>query len=176
MCASRLTYCFCTAGWCKRPCFHDLYLDCFNAKNVTLVDTEGKGVSNLTTRGVVAKGKEYPLDLLIFSTGFRTPARGSPAMKANMTVTGRGGRSLEEKWESEGVSTLHGVSIRGFPNFFVPGPLQAGATANQMFVLDQLSLHVAYIVAEASRTAGAETDRITIEPTEQAEQDWSMQM
>lgn len=143
---------------------------------MTLVDTKGKGVDKLTTGGVVADGKEYHLDLLIFATGFRTPVRGSPALKANMTVTGRGGRSLEEKWDSEGVSTLHGVSIRGFPNFFVPGPLQAGATANQMFVLDQLSLHVAYVIAEASKMAGARTEKITIEPTDQAEQDWSMQM
>ena len=28
---------------CKRPCFHDEYLDVFNQDNVTLVDTEGRG-------------------------------------------------------------------------------------------------------------------------------------
>ena len=34
--------------FCKRPCFHDDYLPTFNRPNVTLVDTDGKGVSRIT--------------------------------------------------------------------------------------------------------------------------------
>ncbi len=30
--------------FCKRPCFHDEYLDTFNRPNVTLVNTDGRGV------------------------------------------------------------------------------------------------------------------------------------
>src|SRR6185295_11717703 len=30
--------------FCKRPCFHDEYLGAFNRPNVTLVDTQGRGV------------------------------------------------------------------------------------------------------------------------------------
>ena len=30
--------------FCKRPCFHDSYLQTFNRPNVTLVDTHGQGV------------------------------------------------------------------------------------------------------------------------------------
>lgn len=29
--------------FCKRPCFHDQYLDTFNRPNVHLIDTQGKG-------------------------------------------------------------------------------------------------------------------------------------
>jgi len=39
--------------FCKRPCFHDQYLDTFNRPNVHLVDTQGKGVERITERGVV---------------------------------------------------------------------------------------------------------------------------
>ncbi|MCC6433861.1 MAG: NAD(P)/FAD-dependent oxidoreductase, partial [Acidimicrobiales bacterium] len=39
--------------FCKRPCFHDEYLPTFNRPNVTLVDTDGKGVERLTEDGVV---------------------------------------------------------------------------------------------------------------------------
>lgn len=46
-------------GWCKRPCFHDEYLQAFNSHNVTLVDTNGKGIDRLTPDGVIAVGKEY---------------------------------------------------------------------------------------------------------------------
>ena len=34
--------------FCKRPCFHDDYLDTFNRPNVHLVDTEGRGVERIT--------------------------------------------------------------------------------------------------------------------------------
>ena len=39
--------------FCKRPCFHDDYLATFNRPNVTLVDTEGRGVERMTPAGVV---------------------------------------------------------------------------------------------------------------------------
>ena len=165
-------------GWCKRPCFHDEYLPAFNQPNVTLVDTGGKGVDGITEHGVAFGASEYNIDLLIFSTGFRSPGIGSPAYKAGMTVIGRNGQSLEQKW-TEAVSTLHGVVSRGFPNLFWPGPIQAGATANQMFVLDQLSTHVAYILSESERKAQQEKAprrRFTIEPTAEAQEAWSMEI
>ena len=36
--------------FCKRPCFHDEYLQAFNRPNVALVDTDGRGVDAITTR------------------------------------------------------------------------------------------------------------------------------
>ena len=48
--------------FCKRPCFHDDYLQTFNRPNVTLVDTDGKGIDRITDRGVVANGIEYETD------------------------------------------------------------------------------------------------------------------
>ena len=56
--------------FCKRPCFHDEYLPTFNRPNVTLVDTDGQGVQQLTESGVVVDGKEYKVDCLVFATGF----------------------------------------------------------------------------------------------------------
>lgn len=69
-------------GWCKRPCFHDEYLQSFNRPNVTLVDTNGKGVDRVSERGVLVGSTEYNLDVLILGTGFRPPAIGSPAFRA----------------------------------------------------------------------------------------------
>ena len=56
--------------FCKRPCFHDEYLQSFNRPNVTLVDTDGRGVDRIAPDGVVAGGQEYAVDCLIFATGF----------------------------------------------------------------------------------------------------------
>lgn len=56
--------------FCKRPCFHDSYLPAFNSPSVTLVDTNGKGVEEITERGIVVDGVEYEVDCIVFSTGF----------------------------------------------------------------------------------------------------------
>lgn len=160
-------------SWCKRPCFHDDYLPCFNQPNVHLIDTDGKGVDKLTSTSLIANGTAYPLDFLIFSTGFRSPSVGSPAARAGVSITGRNGLSLDQKW-ADGVATLHGVCSRDFPNLFWPGPLQAGASANQMFVLDTLSEHVAFIVSAAQKEA--EGKKVVIEPTQAGEEEWSMRV
>ena len=58
--------------FCKRPTFHDEYLETFNRPNVHLVDTKGQGVDAITEKGVVVGGVEYELDCLIYATGFET--------------------------------------------------------------------------------------------------------
>ncbi|KAK5121567.1 hypothetical protein LTR85_004739 [Meristemomyces frigidus] len=158
-------------SWCKRPGFHDDYLSTFNRKNVTLVDTDGKGVERMTEKGIIANGTEYELDCLILSTGFRSPFLGTAA-RAGMTVQGCNGRSLDDKW-SQGVATLHGVCSHDFPNFFWPGPSQAALDGNYTHTADHLARHVAYIVTTA---LGRGSDDVVVEPTADAEEAWSMQV
>jgi hypothetical protein len=67
---------------------------------------------------------------------------------------------------------LHGVVSRGFANLVYPGPRPIGVCANQTYVLDQLSSHVAYIIFGATGRAGAGT-KVTIEPTGEAEDQWA---
>ena len=52
--------------FCKRPCFHDEYLPTFNRPNVTLVHTDGKGVDQITSEGIIFAGEEYKVDCIIF--------------------------------------------------------------------------------------------------------------
>merc|ERR1711959_724381 len=57
--------------FCKRPCFHDEYLQTFNRPNVSLVDmSQGGGAQAFTPKGLVANGLEYEMDCIIFATGF----------------------------------------------------------------------------------------------------------
>src|SRR5260370_701180 len=56
--------------FCKRPCFHDDYLEAFNRPNVRLVDTQGRGVERLTKHGIAVGGRQYRADCIIFATGF----------------------------------------------------------------------------------------------------------
>lgn len=129
--------------FCKRPCFHDEYLDTFNRPNVTLVDTKGRGVERVTPKGVVAGGTEYALDCLIYATGFEVGT--DYTRRAGYELYGRGGRTLTESWAG-GVRTLHGMHSRGFPNCFIMGNQQSGFTVNYPHMLDEQSRHIAYIV------------------------------
>ncbi|KAH8882310.1 pyridine nucleotide-disulfide oxidoreductase-like protein [Thozetella sp. PMI_491] len=157
--------------WCKRPTFSDLYLQAFNQPNVHLVDTDGKGVTAITKDGAVVGDKEYPLDVIILATGYRTPAEGggSPAVRAAIDISGRGGKSLHEKWETQGASTLHGVTSNSFPNLFFASPSQSAATGNFVMALEVTFAHVAHIIAEAERRAGA-GKRAIVEAAVEAEE------
>jgi cation diffusion facilitator CzcD-associated flavoprotein CzcO len=55
---------------CKRPCFHDEYLQAFNTPGVRLIDTDGKGVERITEKGVVVADVEYEVDCIIYASGF----------------------------------------------------------------------------------------------------------
>ncbi|WP_197041171.1 flavin-containing monooxygenase [Chondromyces apiculatus] len=149
---------------CKRPCFHDEYLDTFNRPNVQLVDTEGKGVERITPTGVVVNGKEYPVDCLIFASGFEVSTEYT--RRLGFDIHGRGGRSLRESW-ADGASTLHGMTTRGFPNLLLISTTQSGWAINLVHVLDELSQHAAYIIDRCVKK-GIEV----IEPTPQAQEQW----
>jgi cation diffusion facilitator CzcD-associated flavoprotein CzcO len=134
--------------FCKRPCFHDEYLQAFNQPNVTLVDTYGQGLERITERGAVVDGVEYELDCLIFATGFEVGT--DYPRRAGFQLTGKDGLTLTEKW-SDGVRTLHGMQVNGFPNCFVLGISQAGFTVNFPYLFDIQAQHAAWILAWALR-------------------------
>lgn len=111
---------------CKRPTFHDEFLPSFNLPHVTLVDTAPLGVSEINARGVVHDGVEYPVDVLIYATGFQWMATATFNM-----ITGRGGQTLRQKWTLEGVRTFLGLHSHGFPNMFImSGPQGGGGQFN----------------------------------------------
>jgi cyclohexanone monooxygenase len=129
---------------CKRPTFHDEYLPTFNKPNVHLVDTAPIGVSRINERGVVHDGVEYPLDVLVYATGFTWMATSTFNM-----VVGRGGRSLSEKWSTEGTKTFLGLHSNGFPNLFiVTGPQGGGGSFNFTDAIDSHGDYVVWMLSE----------------------------
>jgi cyclohexanone monooxygenase len=150
--------------FCKRPCFHDEYLDTFNRPNVHLIDTDGRGVEQVTENGVVVDGVEYELDCLIFATGFEVGT--SYTRRSGCDLTGVDGLTLSDKW-SDGVRTLHGIFSHGFPNCFIVSQTQGGFTANYPHMLDEVSTHIAHVLSEM-RAAG----QTRVEVTGPAEDLW----
>ncbi|MGZ5987246.1 MAG: flavin-containing monooxygenase, partial [Caulobacteraceae bacterium] len=147
--------------FCKRPCFHDEYLQTYNRPNVHLVDTRGKGVERLTETAVVANGQAYEVDCLIFATGFEVGT--AYTRRAGYDIVGRDGVTLSEHW-GEGLRTLHGLTTHGFPNCFFLGFTQTAITISVPQALTEQARHVAHIVSEVR-----ERGRAVVEPTAEAE-------
>ncbi len=150
---------------CKRPCFHDEYLQAFNRPGVKLIHTDGQGVSAITEKGVMANGTEYEVDCIIYASGFEVST--DYVARAGFDAVGRDGRTLSEYWGS-GMRTLHGLHINGFPNLFMVQPAQAANfIANVPHNIVDHADTIASVVA-AAEERGAQT----VEPTAEAEQAW----
>ena len=149
---------------CKRPCFHDEYLPAFNRPNVHLVDTDGKGVNEINERGVIVNGVEYPVDLLIFASGFEVTT--GYTHRLGFDPKGRNGVSLSEAW-AEGPATLHGVLSNGFPNMFMISTVQGAQATNFVHSITEAAQHVAFLIEQCVKG-----DIATIEPETAAQDNW----
>ncbi|KCZ98873.1 cyclododecanone monooxygenase [Hyphomonas polymorpha PS728] len=154
--------------FCKRPCFHDAYLNSFNRPNVTLVDTGGQGVERITEDSIIVDGIEYKIDCLVYATGFEVGT--DYTRRAGYDPVGKGGVTMKDHW-ADGMRSLHGLAVNNFPNMFLMGPGQAGFTANYPHLLDEQAEQIAYILSEVSaRQAG------TFEASPEGEAAWVQQI
>ena len=150
--------------FCKRPCFHDEYLKTYNLPNVHLVNTDGKGVDEITQKGIVVDGTEYEVDCIIFATGFEVGTDYS--RRAGYSITGVNGLTVSQKW-SNGLATFHGMHAHGFPNCFFFGPAQGGFTATYTYSLDENAIHLTHILSEVKKRGATR-----VETSQASEDDW----
>ncbi len=151
---------------CKRPTFNDEYLPTFNRPNVELIDvSDSKGVEKITKNGIVANGVEYQVDCIIFASGFEVTTE----MKRRIGIpvfNGIDGKSLYDHW-ANGFRTLHGITTSGFPNLYITGFIQGGATSNVSHLYEEQTNHIAYIISEAMKRNATK-----VELSVEAEQAW----
>ena len=150
---------------CKRPLFSDDFLQAFNRKNVSLIDTDGKGLEAITPDGIVVAGREIPVDCIIFATGFDVGA--TPEKVGGYELRGRKGLTLDAKWAG-GYRTVHGVLLHGFPNFYIiGGHIQGTKAFNFTHTLAMQAEHAVALIARCV----SESVR-TMEVTQEAEARW----
>lgn len=132
---------------CKRPLSSDEFYPAFNRDNVTLVDVSNHlGIERMTENGFVANGLEYPIDCMIFASGFEVTSDldrrwGIP------TFEGKEGLSIFDHW-SDGPRTLHGVTTCGFPNMAFIGYIQGGINSSVTEHFGRQGAHAAWIIAQ----------------------------
>ncbi|MDG2210644.1 MAG: NAD(P)/FAD-dependent oxidoreductase [Acidimicrobiales bacterium] len=150
---------------CKRPCFHDEYLQAYNEPGAHLVDTDGKGVERIDETGVWVNGTHYELDCLIFASGFEV---GTPqSRRSGFETFGKDGETLTDHWK-DGMQSLHGIHMHNFPNLFISSLAQGGnLLSNVTHNLVEAGTTIASIIAHA-----LEIDADEVEVTEEAEREW----
>ena len=146
---------------CKRPCFDNDYLPTYNLPTVHLVDTHGKGITEITEDGPVFEGKQYQVDVLIYATGFEVQKTG-----IYNAIKGEHGLDLNDKYK-DGIRTVVGIHSQGYPNMFIMGGYQASFQFNLTDMLQTQGDHIAACI-DYVRTNGYRT----IDPTHEAEEWW----
>jgi len=150
---------------CKRPCFHDEYLQAYNRPNTHLVDTDGQGVERITETAVVVDGAAYEVDCIIYASGFEVGTEFTH--RSGFEVTGRDGVTLSEYWGG-GMRSMHGIHVYGFPNAFVVSPTQgANLISNVPHNLTESGRTIATVVQHALAGGHAE-----VEVSKAAEDAW----
>ena len=150
---------------CKRPCFHDQYLQAFNEPGAHLIDTDGKGVERITEKGVVANGVEYEVDCIVYASGFEV---GTPLeRRTGFDPRGRGGVTLSQYW-ADGMRTKHGMHVHGFPNVFLVQATQAAnLISNYPHNLVDAAQTISRVVSHAEALGAAQ-----VEVSKEAEDAW----
>ena len=136
-----------------------------------LVDTDGKGVQSIAARSITVNDQEYPVDIIIWSTGYGNPLTESLAGKADIIVRGKDGKEMEKLNQTMDLKLLHGITGYGFPNLFLLSLGQAGVGVNQVQRIGDQATHFANMIAEAEKQVGKE-NKVIIEPTEEACDKW----
>lgn len=98
---------------------------------------------------------------------------GSPAVRTGIEIYGRGGKSLDDKWQNHGAATLHGVCSNGFPNLFFAPLSQSAQAANNVFTLDIGAEHITHIIEQAEARVGGDA---IVEVSSEAEEAWSLEI
>ena len=117
----------------KRPPIDTDYFETYNRPNVTLVDLRRAPISHISQAGICTTEAEYPVDIIVFATGF--DAMTGPMLR--MDIRGRGGIALKDAWEA-GPLTYLGLQVAGFPNLFtITGPGSPSVLCNMPVAIEQ---------------------------------------
>jgi len=142
----------------KRPPIDSFYFETFNRDNVALVDVRSDPIEAINAAGIITRsGKEYPLDIIVFATGF--DAMTGPLLRID--IRGRDGIALKDVWAA-GPRNYLGLQVSGFPNLFtVTGPGSPSVLCNMPVAIEQ---HVEWITDCIAHMRAKGLERIEAQP------------
>jgi cation diffusion facilitator CzcD-associated flavoprotein CzcO len=120
---------------CKRIL---LSSDYYPALTKPHVDVVTDGIAEITETGLVTTdGTAYDVDVIIYGTGFKV----AEAL-TEQRIVGRNGQKIQDAW-ADGIEAHHGVTVAGFPNFFMLlGPNTGLGHNSVVFMIESQVQHV----------------------------------
>jgi cation diffusion facilitator CzcD-associated flavoprotein CzcO len=120
---------------CKRILLSSDYYPALTRPNVDLITDP---IAGITETGLVsADGSAYDVDVIIYGTGFKTVEA-----IGELNVAGRDRVKLQDAWRG-GVEAYHGITVAGFPNFFLLlGPNTGLGHNSVVFMIESQVQHV----------------------------------
>jgi len=121
---------------CKRILLSDDFYPVFRQSHVELV---AEKISEIREHSVVTQdGVERPVDVLIYGTGFHVTDQ-----FIGMKLVGRRGVEIHDAWRN-GMSAYLGVTVSGFPNFFILLGPNTGLGHNSVVLM--IEAQVGYVI------------------------------
>jgi cation diffusion facilitator CzcD-associated flavoprotein CzcO len=139
---------------CKRLVISTDFYDAIQRPNAELVT---EAIERVEPAGVrTADGRLHELDVLVLATGFKVDAFVRP-----ISVTGRGGRRLDQVWAERPQAYLS-ISVPDFPNFFMlNGP---NGPVGNFSLVEVAELQIGYIMQLVERLRSGDVGQISAAP------------
>jgi len=138
----------------KRPLLDNGWYEAVQRDDVQLITDR---VERITPQGVVtASGQEYPVDIVVWATGFKALQFLWP-----MDIHGRSGKSLAEQWGHHDARGFLGMAVPDFPNMFIMnGPnTTAGHGGSAILVCE---FQIRYVMQAIARIATGEVSSLEV--------------
>ncbi len=132
---------------CRRVIPTNTYLPALSRKNV---DVDISGIESITSTGIYTKeGKNIPLDIIIYATGFYAYSNMKKAL--SFQVYGMGGRNLNSEWETE-IASYKGITVSGYPNYFkINGPNTGTGHSSQLCYMETMANYIVQAISAIKR-------------------------
>ncbi|MDX1803490.1 MAG: NAD(P)/FAD-dependent oxidoreductase [Alcanivorax sp.] len=144
---------------CKRILMSDEYYPALNRSNVAVLTD---GIREVKAHGIVdSNGTERPVDAIIYGTGFKVSDPIGP-----MKIFGRQGKEIRETWDQSGMEAYLGISVTGFPNFFMLlGPNTGLGHTSIVFMIES---QVNYVMQAIRKLRKDKLESLDVKPEVQA--------
>jgi cation diffusion facilitator CzcD-associated flavoprotein CzcO len=117
---------------CKRVLISNDFYPAIQRPNVEFITD---GIKEIREHSIVTQdGTERPIDVLIYGTGFR-----ATEPLHDTQIVGRNGLQIHEAWK-ERISAYLGVSVSGFPNFFILLGPNTGLGHNSVVLMSEAQI------------------------------------
>ncbi len=149
----------------RRLVIDNQWYDTLMRDNVELV---ADGIQEITDTGIVdANGVTHEVDLIVLGAGFKVSQYLWP-----VEYKGRDGLSIEQLWNKDGARAFKGMTMPGFPNFFmIYGPNAQARAGSFHSVVESLSRYIGNLLV-----ATLEQGKQTIEVKGEAYENYNQRL